>query len=514
MRPLTRRTFVSQMAGTVSAMSSAGALAAGDGRRSDSRPNILLAISDDQSWVHAGAYGCPGIETPAFDRVARDGVLFANGFSAGPMCTVSRACALTGRNIWQNREAGTHWSVFPRDLAVYPELLQQAGYETGCTGKGWGPGEWKPTGWPHNPSGPEFNERKLDPPTTGIKNIDYRANFSDFRHQRDPGKPFCFWYGSSEPHSPVERGSGERFGKSLADVVLPPFMEDTPQNRRSLLDIFVEIEWFDQHLAKMLESLEESGELENTIVVVTGDNGTSISHAKGTLYDYGVHVPLAIMWPQQVRGGRVVEDLVSFIDFAPTFVEAAGLEPHPDFTGRSILPALTSGKSGRVDAARERVLLGHERGSHRLYDHLGYPMRAIRTYEHLYVWNLKPDRWPKGDPAVWLWGPRGSRRKEDYADGLPTGWEHRPEEELFDLAADPGCMTNLAEDPKHSETLVALREQLRQELTQQGDPRMLGYGDIWESYPRFGRMRPEVGGFAERGEYNPKYRVPIPGKDE
>ena len=498
------------MAGAASGLAAPGVLPARSGRGKHSRPNILLAISDDQSWVHAGAYGCPGLETPAFDGVARQGVLFANAFSAGPMCTVSRASLLTGRNIWQNREAGTHWSVFPRDLTVYPDLLQEAGYQTGYTGKGWSPGEWQPTGWPHNPAGPECNERKLKPPTTGIRNLDYAANFADFLDRRDPNRPFCFWYGAYEPHAPCEKGAGERFGKSLADVVLPPFMDDTPQSRRSLLDIFVEIEWFDRHLGQMLRSLEERGELESTIVVVTGDNGTSVPHAKGTLYEYGTHVPLAIMWPAKVPGGRVVEDLVSFIDFAPTLLEAAGLVAHPDFTGRSILPLLTSGKAGRVDPTRDCVLVGHERGSHRLFDNLGYPMRAIRTHEYLYIRNLKPDRWPHGDPTVWLWGPLGSRRKEDYADGLPPDWDHRPEDELFNIVTDPGCMKSLADDPKHRRTLAALRDTLTRQLTEQGDPRMLGYGDIFESYPRFGPMRPECGGFAEHGKYNPKYQVPVP----
>lgn len=488
------------------------ALAAVSGAQADGRPNILLAISDDQSWKHAGAYGCPGLETPAFDRVAREGVLFTNAFSAGPMCTVSRACLLTGRNIWQNREAGTHWSVFPRDLVVYPDLLQEAGYQLGYTGKGWSPGNWEQTGWPHNPAGPAFNQRKCSVPTKAIRNIDYAANFEEFLQAKDGNKPFCFWYGAYEPHGPYEKGSGQRLGKNAADVVLPPFLEDTPENRRKLLDIFVEIEWFDKHLGQMLRILDGRGELESTLLVVTGDNGTSISHAKGNLYEYGVHVPLAVMWPKQVPGGRVVEDLVSFIDLAPTFIEAAGLDPHPDFTGKSLLGILRSRKSNRVDPNRTHVLLGQERGSHKRYDNLGYPMRGIRAQQCLYIWNLKPERWPQGDPALFLWGKYGSRSKEEFKGGLPRDWGLRPAEELFDILADPACMDNLADDPSHRETKATLRGWLRQELARQGDPRILGYGDIFESYPRFGVMRPECGGFAERGKYNPKYHVEPPAR--
>jgi uncharacterized sulfatase len=471
------------------------------------RPNILLAISDDQSWVHAGAYGCPGLETPAFDRVARQGILFNNAFSAAPMCTVSRACLLTGRNQWQNREAGSHWSVFPRDLVVYPYLLEAAGYAIGYTGKGWSPGEWRETGWPTNPAGPSFNDQKCKPPTTGIHKVDYAANFRDFLDGKDASKPFCFWYGASEPHGPWEKGSGVRLGKKPEEIVLPPFLDDTPENRGRLADIFVEIEWFDKHLGRMLDLLEERGELKNTLIVVTGDNGTSVAHAKCNLYEYGVHVPMAAMWPRRIAPGRTVDDLVSFIDLAPTFLEAAGLPPHASMTGRSLMSILTSKQEGHIDPARACVFLGQERGSHVRYDNLGYPMRAIRTQQYLYIMNLKPDRWPIGDPAYVQRGKRDASKTEILIEDLPPTARKRPAEQLFDILRDPACLENLAQDAAFNEVRDHLRDRLTGTLTRQGDPRLHGYGDIWESYPRFGVMRPYLGGFAERGKYNPKYQV-------
>ena len=474
------------------------------------RPNILLAISDDQSWKHASPYGCRGLETPAMDRIAREGVLLANAFSAGPMCTVSRACLLTGRNVWQNREAGAHWSVFPRHLTVYPDLLQQAGYEIGFTGKGWSPGEWRQTLWPHNPAGPEFNQQKCEPPASGIRNLDYAANFIEFLEQKPGDKPFCFWYGAYEPHGPYEKGSGARAGKNPDELDLPPFLEDTPAARSNLLDIFLEIEWFDQHLGRMLAALEARGELDNTLVLATGDNGTSISHAKANLYEWGVHVPMAIRWPARIRGGRLLDDLISFIDVAPTLLEAARLDAPPDMAGRSFLASLTSGRSGPVDLQRDRVLLGQERSSHIRFDNLGYPMRAIRTPQYLYIWNLKPDRWPQGDPALFLWGQYGSRSQQEFREGLPPDWKRRPAEQLFDIVQDQACLHDLAGDPAFREIRQQLRQRLERELTEEGDPRMLGYGDIFESYPRFGPMRPACGGFAEQGKYNPKYQVEPP----
>jgi len=482
------------------------AMLVGMGKAAD-RPNILLAISDDQSWVHAGAYGCPGLETPAFDRIAQQGVLFNNAFSAAPMCTVSRACLLTGRNQWQNREAGNHWSVFPRDLPAYPYLLEEAGYAIGYTGKGWSPGEWKPTGWPTNPAGPTLNDKKCKPPTTGIKNVDYAANFRDFLDQKDASKPFCFWYGASEPHGPWEKGSGVRLGKKLDEIVLPSFLDDTPENRGRLADIFVEIEWFDKHLGGMLDLLEERGQLDNTLIVVTGDNGTSVAHAKGNLYEYGVHVPMAAMWPQEIATGRTVDDLVSFIDLAPTFLEAAGLVPHASMTGRSLMSILTSKKNGRIDSACRYIFLGQERGSHVRYDNLGYPMRGIRSQQYLYIMNLKPDRWPIGDPAYVLREKRKASNTEILIEDLPPEARKRPAEQLFDISRDPGCLENLAQNAAFKKVRDDLRDRLTETLTRQGDPRFCGYGDIWESYPRFGVMRPYLGGFAERGKYNPKYQM-------
>src|SRR5690606_32421156 len=235
------------------------------------RPNILFAISDDQSYPHASAYGSYWINTPAFDRIAKEGVLFTNAFSASPGCSPSRAALLTGRNTWQIEDAGTHASGFPTKYLVYPDILEKEGYFVGYTQKGWGPVNCKVSGRTRNPAGEIFNNHQLDPPTNGISRNNYDANFSDFLQNRPKGKPFCFWYGASEPHRVFEKGSGLKAGKKLEDVVVPSFLPDTEEVRSDLLDYAVEIEWFDHQLGKMLKLLEEAGELDNTIIVVTSD---------------------------------------------------------------------------------------------------------------------------------------------------------------------------------------------------------------------------------------------------
>ncbi len=236
-----------------------------------SRPNILPAIADDWSWPFSSAAGDKTAKTPAFDRVAREGVLFPCAYTAAPTCTASRGSILTGQWFARLEQGGDLWSTLPAKFDVYPDMLERNGYSVGFTGKGWAPGEFKPGGRTRNPAGPEYNRRTSRPPTTGVANVDYAQNFADFLAHRSAGQPFCFWYGGHEPHRPYEAGTGLRAGKRLADVRLPGGLPDSPEVRGDLLDYALEIEWFDTHLGRMLQMLEQAGELDNTIVAVTGD---------------------------------------------------------------------------------------------------------------------------------------------------------------------------------------------------------------------------------------------------
>lgn len=477
------------------------------------RPNILFAIADDQSYPHTGAMGDKVVRTPAFDRVAGDGVLFRRAYSLSPGCAPSRAGLLTGRFPWQIEEAGTHASLFPKKLSVYPDLLEQAGYFVGLTGKGAGPCNFKDAGWSRNPAGPAFDRRRLESRLKGINQNDYAANFEDFLAARPKDSPFCFWYGGQEPHRAYDQGSGLASGKRLEDVVVPPFLPDTPEVRSDILDYLLEIEHFDRHLGRMLAALEKRGELANTIVVATSDNGMSFPGSKATMYDYGIHLPLAVMWQAQAKGGRVSDDLISFADFAPSFLEAGGVRAPAQMVGRSLLSLLRSSRSGVIEPRRERVFSGRERHSHARFDNLGYPARAMRQGDYLYVWNMKPDRWPAGDPALYAdidGGPTkdwmlAHRQDAAVAPLFDHGYGKHPERQLFNVIADPGCRDNLAAKPAHAAHAKSMQATLEKALTEQGDPRMLGRGDVWESYARYSPMRPELGGFAEQGKVNPKY---------
>ncbi|MBT5926749.1 MAG: sulfatase [Verrucomicrobia bacterium] len=480
--------------------------------RADVRPpNILFAISDDQSFPHASIYGSRFVKTPSFDRVAREGILFNQAFCAAPGCSPSRASILTGRNIWQNREAGTHASNFPSDLKVFTQALEKkGGYQVGYTGKAWGPGNHAITGWSQNPVGVGFNQHKMDSPS-GISSNDYAHNFEAFLDTHDDTQPFFFWFGAYEPHRVYEDGAGVRAGKNISNAEVPSFLPDHPVVRSDLLDYSMEIEWFDAHLGRMLKLLEKRGQLDNTLIVVTADNGMPFPRAKANLYESGIHAPMAIRWGNEVTAGRTVDDLISFTDLAPTFLEVAGLSPWKEITGKSLMSLLKGDDSGITDINRRWVLSGRERHTHARPDNLGYPSRALRTHRYLYIRNFNADLWPAGNEFHDIDACPSKTLILDHKDapGIRPYYNaavgKRPGEELFDILMDPGCMRNLASSPAYEKHRQDLAHLLQRELRRQKDPRIINGGQVFDSYPRYSSMRPHLGGFAERGKYNPAF---------
>jgi len=470
------------------------------------RPNILFVISDDQSYPHASAYGEKTVNTPGFDFVANQGALFTNAYVTSPGCSPSRASILTGLYPWQLEEAGSHASSFSTKFVCFPELLQQAGYKIGYTGKGWGPGDWKVSGRLYNPAGPEFNKQSLDPPFSGVSRINYAGNFKQFLSEKRTGQPFYFWLGANEPHRPFEDSSWLKKGYSIEQTTVPGFLPNNDVIKGDLLDYATEIAWFDSQLVECLEELKQIGELDNTIIIVTSDNGMSFPYAKANCTDAGIHVPLAICWKASIPPGQVVKNLVSAIDFAPTILDVTGISPKLLLSGESLLPLMTKkGKPFKVDA----VFAGRERHSFSRHKNLGYPMRSIRWSHFLLVQNFHPERWPAGDPRETLDdstlhvayydiddGPSKSnlidhkndpaiRTYYDLAMGLK-----RPTYELFDLRTDAACLTNLADDPNLRSVLIKMKRKLTNKLTETKDTRLGSNPEIWETYPRLeGKMR-------------------------
>lgn len=476
------------------------ALAGGTGAAGagPARPNILLILADDWSWQPEDLKDRFDLRLPTFARLRREGAFFANAFSASPSCTASRGALLTGQWPWRLAEGANLASILPRRFPVYPEALEAAGYHVGYARKGWAPGQLGPARRTRNPAGPAYED------------------FDAFLAERPEGSPFCFWFGTNDPHRPYVKGAGAAAGLSPDAVTVPPYLPDTPEVRGDIVDYRFEVERLDRETGELLARLERLGELDNTLVVMTGDNGWPFPRGKATLYDAGWHVPLAIMWKAGgVAAGRVHETPVSLIDLAPTFLQAAGVKALPAATGLSLLPLLTTGRRlGReaVVGAMERHMDGHTRPGD------GYPMRALRTRTHLYIRNFHPERWPAGDPTERTVTRRDLEEKlySGFADidGGPTKAElverwaepgvrplfelatgKRPPSELYDLAADPWALKNLAGDPAHAALARRMDADLSAILTATGDPRVLDGGAVFDDYPGYndpGFERPPV----------------------
>ena len=447
--------------------------------RADDRPNVLLCIADDWSWPHAGAYGDRVVKTPTFDRIAAEGVLFTRAFCAAPSCSPSRAAILTGQMPHRLEAGGNLWGYLPARFPVYPDLLERAGYVVGVQGKGWGPGR--------------VVDRARNPAGTPGK------PFDKFLAGVPEDKPFCFWFGSSDPHRPYDLGSGAEQGLKAAEVVVPPYLPDTPEVRSDILDYCAEVQRFDRQVGEMLALLERSGRLENTIVVMTGDNGMPFPRCKANLYDSGSRMPLAARWGAKGKGGRKVEAFVSLSDLCPTFLEAAGLQATAEMTGRSILGLVTGADDG---AGRDHVFVERERHANVREGDRSYPSRALRTERFLYVRNLRPDLWPAGDPQVWkAVGPFGDidpgptkalvlSRRDDAAVApfFRLACAKRPAEELYDLEKDPHQVKDVAADAAYAGTLKQLRTEMDDWVNRTADPRATAGGDndAFDKYPYYG----------------------------
>lgn len=479
----------------------AGAGASADAKTSK-RPNILIAISDDQSFPYASAYGSPFVRTPAFDRVAASGALFTHAFASSPGCSPSRAALLTGLNSWMTGAAGTHASNFPAVFTTVPERLAQTGYHVGHTGKGWGPGRWQDER-KANPAGPAYDRIRLTPPSKAISPVDYAANFTEFLDGRQGEEPFFFWYGALEPHLPFAPGAGLADPWRSGRTVVPPFLPDTAAVHSTLADYAFEIEWFDRHLGLMLDELARRGELDNTIVIVTSDNGMPFPRAKANLYDSGLRVPLAISWPGHMRHGRF-DQLVSLVDLAPTIYSATAVAPPYRMAGADLMPLL-GGKGATAYKARDFVAAGRERHSSSRWNNQGYPSRSLRTQDFLYIRNFHPERGPAGAPRALkedgTTGPDHMAYFDIDRSAIQKDLFERRDEpailrffelavalrsprELYDLRKDPGQQHNVAYAPEYARVADEMDLKLIEYLVKTGDPRVGRNPESWENYPR------------------------------
>ncbi len=434
----------------------------------DTRPNIVLLLADDWGFPHATPYGDRVVDTRVFDNVAAEGMLFTRAYSAAPHSSPSRASILTGCYAHRLGEGCNLNSYFPRDLTVYPDLLEKAGYLTVYWHKGWGPGVFSKTGWEHNPAGHEVQ------------------NLAEWIEQAPADKPICAWMGSRRPHRPYSVGSGEANGFCPDSLVLCPDLPDAPDVRTDVADYYYNIRLFQEECEEIIEALRKSGRLDNTLLVMTSDNGYSFPRAKSNLYDLGCHIPLAIRWPGVVEPGSVCDGFVSLMDLTATFYEAAGVDGPSDMDSRSMIPVL----KGKREGTRKELYLDRERHTNTRPGGYGYPMRAVITENYHYIENLHPERLPAGvDP---VFGDTGNgpakaymsfHRDEYPSEVFERAFGLRPAKELYDVKEDPDRIVNLADSPAYRSIGKKMARKLHRWMRRTDDPRTDPDDMSFDTYP-------------------------------
>jgi N-sulfoglucosamine sulfohydrolase len=489
------------------------------------RPNILFCFSDD--WGrYASIYRNPDrpglndvIQTPALDAVGRSGLVFNNAFVSAPSCTPSRASVVTGMPFYRcGSNAFLHSQEFGKakdpyeSLPGFSELLVQNGYHVMHWGKTTNKSA-KREDQTHALPIHFFSQAVSAAPDKETRKEEIfwfvRSNFCAFLDEQPENKPFFYWFGPHNSHRQWTRGSGKNLWGIDPDSLkgkLPAFLPDVPDVREDIADYLGEALAWDGMVNELIEELKTRGELDNTLIIVSGDHGMpGMPRGKCNLHDFGSAVSLLVSWPQCIKAGRVVDDFVSLTDIAPTVLEAASIAPPEHMLAKSLMPILISERNGIVEPARDHVIIGRERHvGHAQRDRAPYPSRAIRTADYLLIRNFKPDRLPMGviydstasaealfenhylaypdmdasPTKVFLMTNKDADAKYfDYA------FAARPEFELYDLKRDPDQVENVASNPKYAKVLETLTKRLMKTLRETGDPRVVGDGKTFDEKP-------------------------------
>lgn len=451
----------------------------------EKRPNVLFFIADNWSSPHASILGDPTVKTPTFDRIAREGLLFENVFCPVPSCSPTRSSLLTGRAAHQLEDAASLWSAFPKKFRVFTELLRERGYEVGYCEKGLLPVRFLEYGWSENPVGKEYK------------------SFEAFLAQRDPNKPFFFWVGNMDTALRNWRYDAEAApGLDPKSIRVPPSLPDTPEVRATILGYYGAVTRVDQAAARVVDQLERKQLLDETLFIYTSDNGWQMPRGLANCYDSGTKVPMAMRWGNRLKKGKRIGDFICLNDLAPTLLELAGHPIPSDMTARSFFDLIQDKPS---TVSRDHLFLERERHANVRAGNLSYPIRGIRTADYLYLRNLRPDRWPAGDPEPWFAVGRygdcdHSQASEFIIDhaGDPTikpffelNFGKRPEEELFDLRTDPDQIVNLAGESKYAGIKQELRKRVEDWMKETADPRVDPSCNVWDDYPYFGNPFPK-----------------------
>jgi N-sulfoglucosamine sulfohydrolase len=438
--------------------------------------NVVLYVTDDQGQI-AGCYGNPVIKTPHLDALAADGTRFVNAYCTTASCSPSRSVILTGLFNHANGHYGLehayhHFRSFD-EVRSLPVTLSEAGYRTARIGK--------------FHVGPErvyrFDEKLPGDPRSPVEMADNCRELVESNSE----KPFFLYFCTSDPH----RGGvaedlphkPDRFGNrprdesypgvkpmhyDPAEIVVPPFLPDTPTCRAELAQYYASTTRADAGLGRLVEILKQAGKYDDTLIIYIADNGYPFPGAKTTVYEPGLRLPCVVRNPDARKRGVVSQAIVSWVDLAPTILDFAGVESQAraKLHGRSFLPLLEQ----ENPAGWQEMYASHTFHEVTMY----YPMRVVRSGDYKLIWNIAhelpfpfaSDLW---NSATWQ-DARQQGQDFIYGKRLIRRLIHRPEFELYDLAHDADETNNLADDPKHQTLLAELTQKMKDFQRRTGDP--------------------------------------------
>lgn len=406
------------------------------------KPNILVFIADDLGWEEIGAYGHPVVKTPNIDWLAQNGMRFDNFYLTASSSSPSRCSILTGMYPSCTGAANLHENM-PEHINLFPDRLHDNGYYTMLVGKS------------HGTNNPKVKQRfdygkfiNWSKPWTMVD------LWKEALNQRPKDRPFFMFAASIDPHRPYKQGEFEH-PYHPKDVVVPPYLQDSPEMREELADYYDEIGRFDDHIGQVLDLLREEGSLENTVIVVMTDNGRPFPQCKTRVNVQGLKSPFIVYYPSVVKKGTTTKSLASAVDIAPTFLELAGVERAPGLQGFSLVPVLEKPDT-RV---REYAF-----GEHNWHTFMSYE-RSVITEKYVYTKNWL-SHLPNPSVGETMRMPAYKKMLESYLKGdLPMVQQDcfiapRPKEELYAIPSDIHCLKNLAEKKEMNTMVVKMRTAL------------------------------------------------------
>jgi N-sulfoglucosamine sulfohydrolase len=434
------------------------ALLCGVRAQAHAAPNVLIIMADDCTYSDLPLYGGQNVKTPNIDRLASEGLTFNQAFLCMSMCVPCRSALNTGLYSIRNGAAWNHSSTHPGTKSVVHHL-GSLGYRCGVAGK------------VHMTPRDNFPFEMVEGFDRNCVRIPTKPHDTKGIREfmtRDKARPFYLVVALVEPHVPWVMGDAKQF--AVKKLKLPPHLADTEQTRKDFAAYLAEIAYMDRQVGDVLETLDASGQADNTMVIFTSEQGAQFPGCKWTCWEQGLHTGFVVRWPGVTAAGKRVDALVQYVDVLPTLLEAAGAKPKEyGLDGYSFLSVMR----GESEEHRRYVFGLHNN----VPEGPPYPVRTVRDAEYRYIRNLRPNDlyiekhlmgrtshnpyWP-----TWVWAATTDPR----ARMLVNRFMRRPPEELYHTAEDPFEHTNLAADPRYADVKARLSAELDRWMKEQGDP--------------------------------------------